>query len=91
MIIDLRYHVVSLVAVFLALGLGIIVGINFGKNDNLVIDRQIERLEQTYQKIREDQKTLQVSLQTKETMLQSAEQSDSQPFVGETDCDCPHQ
>jgi hypothetical protein len=63
-----------LVAVFLALGLGIIVGINFGKNDNLVIDRQIERLEQTYQKIREDQKTLQVSLQTKETMLQSAEQ-----------------
>jgi hypothetical protein len=74
MIIDFRYHVVSLVAVFLALGLGIIVGINFGKNENLGVDRQIERLEQTYQKIREDQKLLQTSLQTKEAMLQSAEQ-----------------
>jgi hypothetical protein len=74
MIIDLRYHVVSLVAVFLALGLGIIIGINFGKNENLGVDRQIERLEQTYQKIREDQKLLQTSLQAKEAMLQSAEQ-----------------
>lgn len=74
MIIDLRYHVVSLVAVFLALGLGIIVGINFGKNENLGFDKQIDRLELTYQKIREDQKVLQTSLQAKETMLQSAEQ-----------------
>jgi hypothetical protein len=74
MIIDLRYHVVSLVAVFLALGLGIIVGINFGKNENLGVDQQIDRLEQTYQKIREDQKILQTSLQAKETMLQSAEE-----------------
>jgi hypothetical protein len=74
MIIDLRYHVVSLVAVFLALGLGIIVGINFGKNENLGVDRQINRLEQTYQKIREDQKVLQTSLQNKEASLQSAEQ-----------------
>ncbi|HYH03151.1 MAG TPA: copper transporter [Bacillota bacterium] len=74
MIIDLRYHVVSLVAVFLALGLGIIIGINFGKTDDLQLDNQIERLEQTYQKIRDDQKTLQANLQTKENMLESAQQ-----------------
>jgi hypothetical protein len=74
MIIDLRYHVVSLVAVFLALGLGILVGINFGKTVNLQFDKQINRLEQTYQKIREDQKILQASLQEKETLLETAEQ-----------------
>lgn len=74
MIIDLRYHVVSLVAVFLALGLGIIIGINFGKTDNLQLDNQIDRLEQTYQKIREDQKALQANLEIKENMLETAQQ-----------------
>lgn len=74
MIIDLRYHVVSLVAVFFALGLGIIIGINFGKTDNLQLDNQIDRLEATYQKIREDQKTLKADLQAKENLLESAQQ-----------------
>jgi hypothetical protein len=74
MIIDLRYHVVTLVAVFLALGLGIILGINLGKSVNLEVDDQITRLEQTYQKIREDQKTLQAELQSKNSMLETADQ-----------------
>lgn len=74
MIIDFRYHVVSLVAVFLALGLGIIIGINFGKTVNLQFDKQLNRLELTYQKIRDDQKALQSTLQEKENMLESAQQ-----------------
>lgn len=74
MIIDLRYHVVSLVAVFLALGLGIIIGANIGKTFNLEFDKQIERLELTYQKIRDDQKLLQASLQAKENELEIANQ-----------------
>jgi hypothetical protein len=74
MIIDLRYHVVTLVAVFLALGLGIILGINLGKSVNLDMDTQITRLEQTYQKIREDQKTLRAELDSKENMLETADQ-----------------
>jgi hypothetical protein len=74
MIIDLRYHVVTLVAVFLALGLGIILGINLGKSVNLEMDTQITRLEQTYQKIREDQKTLRAELDSKESMLETADQ-----------------
>jgi hypothetical protein len=74
MIIDLRYHVVTLVAVFLALGLGIILGINLGKSVNLEMDTQITRLEQTYQKIREDQKSLRAELDSKESMLETADQ-----------------
>jgi hypothetical protein len=62
------------VAVFLALGLGIILGINLGKSVNLEMDTQITRLEQTYQKIREDQKTLRAELDSKESMLETADQ-----------------
>lgn len=74
MIIDLRYHVVSIVAVFLALGLGIIIGVNFGKTVNLEFEGQIQRLEETYQKIREDQRSLQTSLANKDAELEIAEQ-----------------
>lgn len=74
MIIDLRYHVVSLVAVFLALGLGIILGVNMGKTVNLEFEKQLEQLENTYQKLREDQRILQASLQTKESQLEIADQ-----------------
>jgi hypothetical protein len=74
MIIDLRYHVVSIVAVFLALGLGIIIGANLGKTVNLEYEKQIDRLELTYQKIREDQKLLQTSLQAKDNEIEISNQ-----------------
>lgn len=74
MIIDLRYHVVSLVAVFLALGLGITVGVNLGRGANKQLENQIVRLEETYGKIREDQKLLQASLQAKDNEIEIANQ-----------------
>ncbi len=74
MIIDLRYHVVSLVSVFLALGLGIIIGANLGISANPQFEKQIAQLEQTYQKIREDQRLLQTSLQAKDNEIEIANQ-----------------
>lgn len=74
MIIQLRYHVVSLVAVFLALGLGIIIGVNFGKTVSLELEREIQSLEDTYAQIRADQKILQAALTQKENELNIAQQ-----------------
>jgi hypothetical protein len=75
MIVDMRYHVASLVAVFFALGLGILIGANIGERAiNLQFEKQIAHLEQTYQKIRDDQKLLQGSLQIKEDELEIANQ-----------------
>lgn len=55
MIIDFRYHIASLVAVFLALGLGILVGGIFLKSD-IVVNRQKEitdRLEVQIEQLRQ--------------------------------------
>jgi uncharacterized membrane protein YciS (DUF1049 family) len=71
MIVEMRYHVASLVAVFLALGLGIVLGANLGRTVNLQMEKQIDRLEQMYQKNRVD---LQTSLQAKENELEIANQ-----------------
>jgi hypothetical protein len=72
MIVDFRYHVASLVAVFIALGLGVILGLNIGKIASRQLSQQLERLEQTYQKIREDQKVMEINLQAKTNELQVA-------------------
>ncbi len=74
MIVDLRYHVVSLVAVFLALGLGIVIGANLGRSVNLGFEKQIQNLESTYDKIREDQKLMQASLHAKDYELEVSNQ-----------------
>lgn len=71
MIVEMRYHVASLVAVFLALGLGILLGANLGRTVNLEMEKQIDRLEQMYKKNRID---LQASLQAKENELEIANQ-----------------
>ena len=62
MIIDFRYHIASLAAVFLALGLGILVGGIFLKSD-IVVSRQKEltdrlevQIEQLRQKMRRQRK-----------------------------------
>lgn len=74
MIVDLRYHVVSIVSVFLALGLGIIIGVNLGHSASTQMEKQLERLEVTYDKIREDQKLLQASLKAKDSEIEVANQ-----------------
>lgn len=56
--VDLRYHLVSLIAVFLSLGLGILVGSALVPN-TVLIDRQnrmISRLEKDFAKIRQENK-----------------------------------
>lgn len=74
MIVDLRYHVVSIVSIFLALGLGMIIGANLGHSANTQMEKQLERLEVTYEKIREDQKLLQASLDAKNNEIDVANQ-----------------
>jgi len=74
MIVDLRYHVVSIVSIFLALGLGIIIGVNLGHSASAQMEKQLERLELTYDKIREDQKLLQASLKAKDNEIEVANQ-----------------
>lgn len=74
MIVDLRYHVVSIVSIFLALGLGMIIGANLGNSANAQLEKQLERLEITYDKIREDQKLLQASLEAKNNEIDVANQ-----------------
>lgn len=74
MIVDLRYHVVSIVSIFLALGLGMIIGANLGHSANVQLEKQLARLEVTYDKIREDQKLLQASLDAKNNEIDVANQ-----------------
>lgn len=52
--IDIRYHIASIVAVFLALGLGILIGSTI-VGDDLLVDQQkkvIDRLEQQFEDLR---------------------------------------
>ncbi len=74
MIVDLRYHVVSIVSVFLALGLGIIIGANLSHSASVQMEKQLERLEVTYENIREDQKLMQASLKAKDSEIEVANQ-----------------
>lgn len=74
MIVDLRYHVVSIVSIFLALGLGMIIGANLGHSANVQLEKQLARLEVTYDQIREDQKLLQASLDAKNNEIDVANQ-----------------
>ncbi|MEN6328461.1 MAG: copper transporter [Syntrophomonas sp.] len=58
--IDLRYHIASLVGIFLALGLGILIGSTI-VGDNLLVDQQkkmIDRLEQQFYSLRERENDL---------------------------------
>lgn len=76
--INLRYHVISLAAVFLALGVGIIVGSNtnfFGFSS--LIDRQelvISRLEGNYKEIRKEVKEAKTELKTVQDRSKSLEE-----------------
>ncbi|OAT86510.1 copper transporter [Desulfotomaculum copahuensis] len=61
MIIDLRYHIVSLVAVFLALGIGILVGSTLLGNDALVRQQKqlTDKLQVQMEQLRQKNETVQ--------------------------------
>jgi hypothetical protein len=64
MIIDLRYHIVSLVAVFLALGIGILVGGSILGVDTLASQQELiaERLENHLNELREENRAVRAEL-----------------------------
>lgn len=61
MIIDLRYHIASLVAVFLALGLGILIGTNLLGNDVMVntLKKASDKMEKDLDSLRLENKKVQ--------------------------------
>lgn len=58
--IDLRYHIVSIVAVFLALGLGILIGSSIVSDDLMVAQQQkmIDRLDDQFSTLKERENNL---------------------------------
>lgn len=72
MIIDIRYHIASLVAVFLALGVGILIGSALLGNDALISeqDKMLSRLEQEFNRVRDDSRVHQETIKTQEMALE---------------------
>lgn len=68
MIIDYKYHIASLVAVFLALGIGILIGSTLLGNSTLVdYQKQVtDRLESQLQELREENKVIEAKASTLE-------------------------
>ena len=71
MIIDLRYHVFSLAAVFLALGLGIAIGSALPGTDTLLREQEkvITRLEEEFAQLRSERRALEEMVAEKEEEL----------------------
>lgn len=65
MIIDLRYHIASLVAVFLALGLGILIGTNLLGNDVMVnaLKQASDKIEKNMESLRLENKKAQEEIE----------------------------
>lgn len=72
MIIDIRYHIASLVAVFLALGLGILIGSALLGNDALVSEQEkmISRLEKEFDRMKMEQKNKDELVREKDGLLE---------------------
>lgn len=73
---DLRYHITSLTAVFLALGLGILVGIIMVDDDALIKEQNylINRLEQDFQYLREQNNLVRLEIAEYKKTLELWEQ-----------------
>lgn len=82
MIIDIKYHIASLVAVFLALGIGILVGNNFSAIGNEILVQQqkqlIDRLERDFDKIRDENKKAQEAITDYKTSVSVHKQFEKQ-------------
>lgn len=72
MFLDYRYHIASLAAVFLALGLGIIIGSALPGNEALVKEQEriISRLEKDFEQLRMERKVFQETLKSREVELE---------------------
>lgn len=64
MIIDLKYHIASLVAVFLALGLGILIGSTVSGGDAIIEQQQqiADKLEQQLEELRQKNEIMQTEI-----------------------------
>lgn len=74
MVLDVRYQIVTLAAVFLALGLGVLIGSALVGNDAL-IDQQvklIDRLEQDFAQVKAEREDLRARLAVAEARLKAA-------------------
>ena len=73
--IDIRYHIVSIVAVFLALGMGILIGSTIVSNDVMIAQQQkiIDRLENQFSKLREHESALMAEDVKKSKMITNYE------------------
>lgn len=83
MIIDFKYHVASLVAVFLALGIGILVGSSFlGENVNEAIIQQqkqiVSNLNRDFEQMRQDHKVAQEEIESYKSALNISKQFEDQ-------------
>ncbi len=83
MIIDFKYHVASLVAVFLALGIGILVGSSFlGDNVNEAIIQQqkqiVNNLNRDFEQMRQDHKVAQEEIEAYKSALNISKQFEKQ-------------
>lgn len=72
MIIDIRYHIASLVSVFLALGLGILIGSALLGNDPLVKEQEkmISRLEKEFDRMKSEARSQQDIIRAKDGLLE---------------------
>lgn len=73
--IDIRYHIASIVAVFVALGLGILIGSTI-VGDNLLVDQQkkmIERLDEQFSVVKERETEMAAESEYKEQIIANYE------------------
>ena len=73
--IDLRYHIASIVAVFLALALGILIGSTI-VSDNLIVEQQkkmIDRLEEQFYALRDSEAVLTAENQRQSKIISNYE------------------
>ncbi len=69
--IDLKYHITSIVAIFLALGLGVLIGSSI-VGDNLLVDQQkkmIDRLEEQFYVLRDKEDKLEADNEYKANII----------------------
>ncbi|MDI6906058.1 MAG: copper transporter, partial [Thermoanaerobacterales bacterium] len=85
MIINLRYHIVSLVAVFLALGIGILIGSAVLGNDTIAKSQQqvADRLEKHLNELRHENEVVrqQLAALQAENAVQRQFSKDALPFL----------
>jgi len=80
--IDLRYHIATVAALFLALGLGIFIGSTFISDAILIKEQEqlIVRLEKEFDKLRDDNRSLKASLANFQEILNAYDELGKEIF-----------